>query len=889
MGVQLDIGLWFGYSKLGRSVSHLTLPILSGVLYISTPPISPTRRNTRYRFSHFPETLSETLTIRIYSTMADEEVMGSASPAPSDHKRKLDDLDSEPFEQPPVVSGEYNGNSQPVADGDGDAVAAGGSTEDPDVKRPRIDEKSDGFEATDNGHQQKEEEPKEDITDPSDLNKNTESEDLEKANEPLDAVQKAPVTDEPLDAVNNEPVNDELLNKESVPDELLNKESVIDEPVNKESVTDDLVNNDSLTDELVNKESVADETHEKALEQELSENLEQPTNVEHQGSGIEQQDPTTYAAKEDDAFGFKEQSTFSDQSTSRRMEIPSNKVGVLIGKSGDTIRTLQHSSGARIQITRDSEADPNAPTRPVQLVGSIESINKAERLIKEVIAEADAGGSPSLVARGFSVHSSGIGEQVHIQVPNDKVGVIIGKGGDTIKSLQTRSGARIQLIPQHLPEGDQSKERTVRVSGDRKQIEMAREMIKEVMDQISHWVSIAFLPIRSSNSTGGYNQQNFRPRGSGGSQWGPRGGHPSQSSGGYNNYPPRGGYSSQNAPYSSQGYGNYPPQQPPPRNNYGWDQRPPTNKQGPPDQGGYDYYGGQGGGHMAAPSPQPPPMHSHAPGPAMGPPPYNYGPPQGPDYGPPSASYPQTAPQGYGQGYNEPRYDHQGPGQHSYGGQGTQPPAYPQGGAPTHPGYGQPDQYGKPPAYNMPPQQGPYGQPYGQPPRQQPYPASSGSTQQGYPQYGTPPVNDGYSGAAPGGYGQQGGQPASGYGQPGGQQPNPGYAQAAPTGGYAQYPPTQPGYNEQTAPNNAGYGYQGGADPAYGGGPGMAAYGAPPPVQPPAYSQPAPAPVPAPVQPGYDQSVPQTGGYVAPQPQPQAQPQPGYGQYDGSQMYAGHR
>ena len=63
------------------------------------------------------------------------------------------------------------------------------------------------------------------------------------------------------------------------------------------------------------------------------------------------------------------------------------QVGVLIGKAGDTIRTLQNSSGARIQITRDAEADPNSATRTVQLIGSIESINKAERLIKEVIAE----------------------------------------------------------------------------------------------------------------------------------------------------------------------------------------------------------------------------------------------------------------------------------------------------------------------------------------------------------------------------------------------------------------------------------------------------------------------------------------------------------------------
>lgn len=63
------------------------------------------------------------------------------------------------------------------------------------------------------------------------------------------------------------------------------------------------------------------------------------------------------------------------------------QVGVLIGKSGDTIKYLQLNSGAKIQITRDADADPRAATRPVELVGTLESLNKAERLIKDVIAE----------------------------------------------------------------------------------------------------------------------------------------------------------------------------------------------------------------------------------------------------------------------------------------------------------------------------------------------------------------------------------------------------------------------------------------------------------------------------------------------------------------------
>ena len=131
------------------------------------------------------------------------------------------------------------------------------------------------------------------------------------------------------------------------------------------------------------------------------------------------------------------------------------QVGVLIGKAGDTIRYLQYNSGAKIQITRDADADPQCATRPVELIGSSDSIDKAEKLINAVIAEvilqsttgflpalistssylwayisllhlyilqAEAGGSPSLVARGLSPAQAAAGaEQIQIQVPNEKV------------------------------------------------------------------------------------------------------------------------------------------------------------------------------------------------------------------------------------------------------------------------------------------------------------------------------------------------------------------------------------------------------------------------------------------------------------------------------------
>ncbi|WOL01254.1 far upstream element-binding protein 1-like isoform X1 [Canna indica] len=577
--------------------------------------------------------------------------------------------------------------------------------------------------------------------------------------------------------------------------------------------------------------------------------------------------------------------------TSHKIEVPNNKVGVLIGKAGETIRYLQFNSGAKIQITRDAESDPNSTTRPVELIGSVESISKAEKLIKDVIAEADAGGSPSLVARGFSTIQSG-GEQFEIKVPNEKVGLIIGKGGETIKNLQTRSGARIQLIPQHLPEGDASKERTVRITGDKKQIETAKEMIKEVMNQT---------PIRPSPLSG-YSQQNYRPRGhSSVPHWGGRASAPAQPTMGYD-YQQRGNYPPQTTQYPPP-YGGYSGQAAPRGGFSGssWDQRPSAPGHNTPS-GGYDYYS-QGAGTQAS---MPNPISGPTPAPG------NYGQSQAPNYGHP-APYGQAAPtQNYGHGYNEPRYDSQAPNQQFYGQQnmGSQPGVYGQGTA-HQSGYGQQQPYAKTPygvpqdgtAYGVPPRAS---QP-GDPAYQGPAPSSYGSavpTQQ-YPYGSNPPsqpapsYNQGY-GPSSGmdGYGQP---PSAAYAQPGmqagapaygqGGQPVPGYNQPnTQPAGYSQYPSSQQGGYGDPASGNVNYGYQGGSsDPLYGAPP-VSGYAAPPAGSQPGYPQQQ-----ATNQSGYyDQSATPQAGYGshpgnAPAYTKSVSPQPAYGtQYDSTQMYAHH-
>ncbi|KAF3329360.1 far upstream element-binding protein 2-like isoform X2 [Carex littledalei] len=238
-----------------------------------------------------------------------------------------------------------------------------------------------------------------------------------------------------------------------------------------------------------------------ALEEEPrgTENLEHDIN-----NNLEQ---TTEGDMEKDDFSTDKTETEDGSSdTCRKIEVPNHRVGVLIGKAGDTIRNMQKLSGARIQIVKDSDIAPDATTRAVEILGSAESIDKAEQLIRDVLAEADAGRPPPLYGRGSNTSQSSTSE-IEMQVPNDKVGSIIGKGGQMIKELQARSGAHILLIPIEASEEEDVKERTVKLSGNKQQVEAAKYMIKDIINQTGR--------SNSQNRGGPGHRQSYGSRGPG--------------------------------------------------------------------------------------------------------------------------------------------------------------------------------------------------------------------------------------------------------------------------------------------------------------------------------------------------------------------------------------
>ncbi|KAE8787890.1 far upstream element-binding protein 1 [Hordeum vulgare] len=115
---------------------------------------------------------------------------------------------------------------------------------------------------------------------------------------------------------------------------------------------------------------------------------------------------------------------------------PFSRVGVIIGKTGETIKHIQLQSGAKIQVTRDMDVQPWSQTRLVDLSGTPDHISRAEQLISDVLAEAHAGSFGTIPNWKYNAPQPSV-EQFQMQIANNKV------------------------IPFHFPPGDTSTERTL--------------------------------------------------------------------------------------------------------------------------------------------------------------------------------------------------------------------------------------------------------------------------------------------------------------------------------------------------------------------------------------------------------------------------------------------
>ncbi|XP_075881651.1 far upstream element-binding protein 3-like isoform X3 [Nelusetta ayraudi] len=153
-------------------------------------------------------------------------------------------------------------------------------------------------------------------------------------------------------------------------------------------------------------------------------------------------------------------------------KVPDRMVGFIIGRGGEQITRIQLESGCKIQIASDSGG---LMERPCSLTGTPESIEQAKRLLVQIVERCRNG-------PGFHGEGDGGGGGSSVQemlIPASKVGLVIGRGGDTIKQLQERAGVKMMMIQDGpMPTGA---DKPLRISGDPYKVQAARELVLEVI------------------------------------------------------------------------------------------------------------------------------------------------------------------------------------------------------------------------------------------------------------------------------------------------------------------------------------------------------------------------------------------------------------------------
>ncbi|KAI1076524.1 hypothetical protein F5B20DRAFT_319631 [Whalleya microplaca] len=173
--------------------------------------------------------------------------------------------------------------------------------------------------------------------------------------------------------------------------------------------------------------------------------------------------------------------------------VPDRTVGLIIGRGGETIRDLQERSGCHINIVGESKSVNGL--RPVNLIGPHNAAVQAKEFILEIVdsdnrnvnnntnATNDGNKGRPHKAEHSRDNGQGGGEKINdsIYVPSEAVGMIIGKGGETIREMQNTTSCKINVSQSS---GPGEVEREIGLVGSRDAINRAKRAIEDKVDAV---------------------------------------------------------------------------------------------------------------------------------------------------------------------------------------------------------------------------------------------------------------------------------------------------------------------------------------------------------------------------------------------------------------------
>lgn len=124
----------------------------------------------------------------------------------------------------------------------------------------------------------------------------------------------------------------------------------------------------------------------------------------------------------------------AEHSVTKKISVPRERHGQLIGKKGKTLEGIRRKSGAQITVPKPTES-----TNEITIVGRADEVTRAEELIEEFLKREPAGGPkvPDVLPEGWA--------STELQVQRKNIRYIIGPKGSTIQRIIKDTGVNITV------------------------------------------------------------------------------------------------------------------------------------------------------------------------------------------------------------------------------------------------------------------------------------------------------------------------------------------------------------------------------------------------------------------------------------------------------------
>ena len=157
-------------------------------------------------------------------------------------------------------------------------------------------------------------------------------------------------------------------------------------------------------------------------------------------------------------------------SVTETIQVPVPLLPMILGRGMEHIKSVERLFSVRVIVEKDNAANASLPVRDITIRGREEMVQKTKEIIQTVVQTGDVS-----VIR--SIQTSHDGYEV-VSIPQSQVGLVVGRRGDTIKQLQSRTGTTINVAK--MDDEKNPGMRNITITGPVENVKEAKRQVIEI-------------------------------------------------------------------------------------------------------------------------------------------------------------------------------------------------------------------------------------------------------------------------------------------------------------------------------------------------------------------------------------------------------------------------